>query len=656
MAMAQREKQAEVTLERHKPTKKSGERKQREKVVVMPARKRKLRERTHDWQEIQHYTLWPEQEQYERLRPVILFGETAAERAKETGTSERTLYHQARLFEQEGMASLFHKERAPSTETGRSLPPEMRQLIVDLKAEHSGFRPHEIATICFLHFERRPSDHTVKRILADGPKPSLSGRRYPPYAQIADGYERRHTIVDLHTQGWSVKTMSDYLQTSRARVYEVLKRWVAEGYAGLDDRPSSAPHQPARKASMDAISEVRKLVRESPELGAYRVRAALEQIGIHLSQATCGRLLALNRKLYGLPAKSAGAPREHKEMPFKARFRQEIWSVDIRYIEEHNLGFPEPVYLISILENYSRACLASKISATQTGWDYLEVLFEALSAFGAPSMIVSDGGGQFRSNQAMDVYTALGMRKEQIEKRQAWQNYVESHFNTVRKMADAKFARARSWEEMTAIHRQWMYDYNVQRHFAHEKREDGCHSPAAVLGGQKGRVYPESVLSRILFATRYVRRLDKHGFLRYQDWKFYGERGLAKEKVTVWIYEGSLRVEKEAVTLSQYEVSMLNDHKHVQVVRSARAHETPFHSPQLTLFDLGPDGWILYWKTPEQVPRRNVRRVEGITQLPLFETQLLEKAVGADAGSGATRSRTHLHLLGERAQGQGIEE
>ena len=40
-----------------------------------------------------------------------------------------------------------------------------------------------------------------------------------------------------------------------------------------------------------------KLVKETSELGAYRVRAALEQIGIHLSQATCGRLLALNRKI-----------------------------------------------------------------------------------------------------------------------------------------------------------------------------------------------------------------------------------------------------------------------------------------------------------------------------------------------------------------------
>jgi hypothetical protein len=101
---------------------------------------------------------------------------------KETGASERTLHYQADQFEQQGMTSLFHKKSSSSPDKGRSLPPDMRQLIVDLKAEHSGFRPHEIATICFLRFGRKPSDHTVKRVLADGPKPSVTIRRYPPYA------------------------------------------------------------------------------------------------------------------------------------------------------------------------------------------------------------------------------------------------------------------------------------------------------------------------------------------------------------------------------------------------------------------------------------------------------------------------------------------
>jgi hypothetical protein len=72
-------------------------------------------------------------------------------------------------------------------------------------------------------------------------------------------------------------------------------------------------------------------------------------------------------------------------------------------------------------------------------------------------------------------------------------------------MADARFARARSWEEILAVHQRFVHDSNVQRNFAHESREDGCHSPAEVLGGQTGTMYPPSVLDRILFATRDIR-------------------------------------------------------------------------------------------------------------------------------------------------------
>ncbi len=130
-----------------------------------------------------------------------------------------------------------------------------------------------------------------------------------------------------------------------------------------------------------------------------------------------------------------------------------------------------------------------------------------------------------------------------------------------------------------------MHDYNVQRHFAHEEREDGRHSPVAVLGGHKGTMYPAEVLDRILFATRYTRHLDKHGFLRFQNWKLYGERGLGSAPVTVWVYEGSLKVEHQAVTLSQYTVELQDDRKHLQEISHPRLVETPFRSPQLMLFE-----------------------------------------------------------------------
>lgn len=607
----------------------------------MPSRKRNRREPTQNWQDIQQATLWPEQEVYERLRPIVLFGETAAKRAKETGASERTLHYQAALFEQEGMASLFPKPHPPSPDPGRSLPPQMCQLIVNLKAEYPDFSLREISTICFLRFGRKLSHHTVQRVLADGPKPTVTERRYPPYAQIEDPYQRRRAIVDLHAEGWSHTAISAYLQTPRHRVYDVLQRWAEFGHTGLDD----TEQQHARKTGIREIHEVGKLVKDTPELGAYRVRAALEQLGIHLSQATCGRLLSLNRTLYGVSAPSGDAPRERMPMPFKAHFKHEYWSVDVRYIEEHNLGFPEPIYLISVLENYSRACLASKISPTQNQWDYLEVLFAALSAFGTPSAIVSDGGGIFSCNQAMDVYAALGIRKERIEKRQAWQNYIESHFNIVRKMADAKFARATSWEEMIATHRRWMRDYNIQRHFAHEKREDGCHSPATVLGEQKGTVYSESILNRILFATRYTRHLNRFGYLRVQGWKLYGERALPGEPVTVWVYDGKVTVEYQTVTLSQYDVEVQEDRKSLKQVSKPQLAHHPFRSPQLTLIDVSPSEWRLYWRAPTYQPRRRPNASLGLVQFPLFEIERITIAVGSEETSSPKRERSHLSLL-----------
>ena len=99
------------------------------------------------------------------------------------------------------------------------------------------------------------------------------------------------------------------------------------------------------------MNEIRKL-QENPELGEWRIHAALKDIGIKLSPRTCGRILALNRGLYGLkgPKKE---PHEPKEMPFKASRRHEYWTVDIRYIEDHLLG-PDPIYSITIMDNLSR--------------------------------------------------------------------------------------------------------------------------------------------------------------------------------------------------------------------------------------------------------------------------------------------------------------
>ena len=196
----------------------------------MPAPKRPRRERTHDWAKIKQWTLWPEQQLYEQLRPNVLFGETAGERAKETDAAQRTLSRKADDFEQHGMPSLFSsQELCEGVETARSLPPDMRQLIVDLHAELPTTSWREMADICYIRYGRKPSHHSVQRVIADGPPPSLKARRYQPWEMIPDPAERKLAVIRLHAEGWSITSIAEYMQTSRPTIYATLKRWTGEG-------------------------------------------------------------------------------------------------------------------------------------------------------------------------------------------------------------------------------------------------------------------------------------------------------------------------------------------------------------------------------------------------------------------------------------------
>ena len=159
---------------------------------------------TNDWEQLQLLTTSAEQRTYELIRPVVLFGQSPAERTRETGAPQRTLYRQVARFATDGMASLF----APQVERHQRLPLAIREAIRELKSEHPALNIYEITTICWVRFGHRPSSQTVKRVLAEAPLPRRTSRRYPPYHQMADPAERRLAIVRLHAEGWNKKSIA----------------------------------------------------------------------------------------------------------------------------------------------------------------------------------------------------------------------------------------------------------------------------------------------------------------------------------------------------------------------------------------------------------------------------------------------------------------
>jgi hypothetical protein len=107
-----------------------------------------------------------------------------------------------------------------------------------------------------------------------------------------------------------------------------------------------------------------------------------------------------------------------------------------------------------------------------------------------------------------------------------------------------------------------------------------------VLRGVFGRTFPEEVLSRALYATQFTRHVDKHDYIRFKHWRFFGEHGLAGSEVSVWVYANTLKVEYQATTLSLYSVRLSPDQQEITEAKNARRLETHFRSPQLDLWQL----------------------------------------------------------------------
>lgn len=76
-------------------------------------RRRRRIEPTDDWEQLELLCRWPEQVAYEEIRTLVLFGDSVADRARVTGSAERTLYRKVSRFGSEGMDSLFACPRHP---------------------------------------------------------------------------------------------------------------------------------------------------------------------------------------------------------------------------------------------------------------------------------------------------------------------------------------------------------------------------------------------------------------------------------------------------------------------------------------------------------------------------------------------------------------
>ena len=118
--------------------------------------------------------------------------------------------------------------------------------------------------------------------------------------------------MTLYAQGWSKRSISQFLHVSRPTITAWMTRFEADNTASLEDQ-SRAPHTTGRKAWLPVMVEIYHLQKRHPDAGGFRIWSLRGKND--LSVRTVERIMALNRqRLYGYP-RHGGAPRPNSRAP-----------------------------------------------------------------------------------------------------------------------------------------------------------------------------------------------------------------------------------------------------------------------------------------------------------------------------------------------------
>jgi putative transposase len=149
-----------------------------------------------------------------------------------------------------------------------------------------------------------------------------------------------------------------------------------------------------------------------PWYGARQMARALKRLGHKVGRTRAGRLMRLMgvRSLAPAPNTSRRAP-GHPVYPYLLRDvvverPNQAWCADITYLPMAH-GF---LYLVAIMDWYSRKVLSWRLATTQDTMFCVEALQEAIERYGSPEIFNTDQGSQFTSAAWTGVLEAHGIR------------------------------------------------------------------------------------------------------------------------------------------------------------------------------------------------------------------------------------------------------
>jgi transposase InsO family protein len=219
----------------------------------------------------------------------------------------------------------------------------------------------------------------------------------------------RLVVTAVLVEGRSKSEVARDYGVSRRWVIELVKRFHAEGDAGLEPRsrrPRSSPQRISSELEDEIVALRKELDRDGHDAGAHTIAFHLaERHGTAPAPATIWRVLTRRGFVTPQPQKRP----KSSYVRFEAEMPNERWQTDITHWQ---LADGSDVEILNTLDDHSRLAVGCDARAVFKAADVVTSFRKATARYGIPASLLSDNGAVFtgiyrgRGRVALELHLA----------------------------------------------------------------------------------------------------------------------------------------------------------------------------------------------------------------------------------------------------------
>ena len=141
-------------------------------------------------------------------------------------------------------------------------------------------------------------------------------------------------------------------------------------------------------------------------------------------------------------------------------YRHHVWAYDFVADRTHD---GRPLKMLTVLDEYSRECLAIVVARRLRADDVLQTLSELFVEHGPPANLRSDNGPEFTAKVVREWLERVEVKTLYIEPGSPWENGYNESFNGTLGEEVLKREIFYSLEEAKVLIEQWRREYNTIR-------------------------------------------------------------------------------------------------------------------------------------------------------------------------------------------------